>query len=56
MPTALYVSYEEYELVPHKLIPPLCKLLNLSPWFYLTGMAAVDSPPLAVNKKDNSAP
>jgi len=29
--------YEEYELVPHQLIPPLCELLNFSPWRYLTG-------------------
>ncbi len=46
IPTALYVLYEEYELVPHQLIPPLCELLNFSPWHYLTGMPDALSPPL----------
>jgi transcriptional regulator with XRE-family HTH domain len=45
MPTALYVLYEENELVPHRLIPPLCELLNMSPWFYLTGKSDEYSPP-----------
>ena len=45
IPTALYVLYEEYELVPHQLIPPLCELLNFSPWHYLTGMSDEYSPP-----------
>ena len=45
MPTALYILYEEYELVPHGLISPLCELLNLSPWFYLTGKSDAHSPP-----------
>ncbi len=45
MPTALYVLYEENELVPHRLIPPLCELLNISPWFYLTGKSDEYSPP-----------
>ena len=45
MPTALYVLYEENELVPHRLIPPLCELLNISPWFYLTGKSDDHSPP-----------
>ncbi len=46
IPTALYVLYEEYELVPHQLIPPLCELLNFSPWHYLTGMSDELSPPI----------
>ena len=46
IPTALYALYEEHELVPHQLIPPLCELLNLSPWYYLTGMSYEFSPPL----------
>ena len=45
MPTALYVLYEEIELVPHRLIPPLCEFLNFSPWFYLTGKPDAESPP-----------
>ena len=45
IPTALYALYEEYELVPHQLIPPLCEFLNLSPWHYLTGMSDEHSPP-----------
>ena len=45
IPTALYVLYEEYELVPHQLIPPLCELLNISPWHYLTGSSDLLSPP-----------
>lgn len=45
IPTALYVLYEEYELVPHQLIPPLCEFLNLSPWYYLTGLSDKYSPP-----------
>jgi len=46
IPTALYVLYEEYELVPHQLIPPLCKFLNLSSWHYLTGLSDDLSPPI----------
>jgi transcriptional regulator with XRE-family HTH domain len=45
IPTALYLLYEEHELVPHQLIPPLCKLLNFSPWHYLTGLSDELSPP-----------
>ena len=45
MPTALYVLYEESELVPHRLIPRLCEFLNFSPWFYLTGKTDAESPP-----------
>lgn len=45
MPTALYALYEEIELVPHQLIPPLCEFLNFSPWFYLTGKSGEQSPP-----------
>lgn len=45
IPTDLYLLYEEYELVPHQLIPPLCELLNFSPWYYLTGMSDELSPP-----------
>ena len=45
MPTALYVLYEEIELVPHRLIPSLCEFLNFSPWFYLTGKPDAESPP-----------
>jgi hypothetical protein len=51
IPTALYVIYEEYELVPHRLIPPLCELLNLSPWFYLTGKSDAHSPPFRSEKR-----
>ena len=46
MPTVLYVVYEENELVPHRLISPLCKFLNISPWFYLTGRSNGQSPPV----------
>ena len=45
MPTALYALYEEIELVPHRLIPPLCRFLNFSPWFYLTGESEQSAPP-----------
>ena len=45
MPAVLYVLYEEIELVPHRLIPPLCEFLNMSPWFYLTGKSETQSPP-----------
>ena len=50
MPTALYVLYEESELVPHRLIPPLCELLDFSPWFYLTGKPDTQSPPFRTDK------
>ena len=50
IPTALYVLYEEYELVPHQLIPPLCEFLNLSPWHYLTGLSDALSPPFRSDK------
>jgi len=46
IPTDLYVLYEEYELVPHQSIAPLCELLNLSPWQYLTGLSDDLSPPI----------
>ncbi len=49
IPTALYVLYEDYELVPHLLIPALCKSLNLSPWHYLTGQSDWLSPPFRSN-------
>ena len=49
IPTALYVLYEEHDLVPHQLIPPLCELLNLSPWHYLTGMSDEFAPPIRSN-------
>ena len=45
IPTTLYVVYEEHELVPHQQIPPLCELLNFSPWHYLTGLSDELSPP-----------
>lgn len=35
IPTSLYVLYEEYELIPHQMIVPLCEFLNISPWQYL---------------------
>ena len=50
IPTALYLLYEEYELVPHQLIPPLCELLNFSPWHYLTGLSDERSPPFRSDK------
>ncbi len=50
IPTALYLIYEEYELVPHLLIPPLCEFLSLSPWYYLTGMPDELSPPIRADK------
>ena len=50
IPTALYLLYEEYELVPHQLIPPLCELLNISPWHYLTGRSDELSPPFRSDK------
>ncbi len=50
IPTALYVLYEEYELVPHQLIPPLCELLFFSPWHYLTGLSDELSPPFRSDK------
>lgn len=50
MPTALYVLYEECELVPHRLIPPLCERMNFSPWFYLTGKPDAESPPFESTK------
>ena len=50
IPTALYVLYEENELVPHQLIPPLCELLNISPWHYLTGLSDLLSPPFRSDK------
>ena len=46
IPTALYMLYEEYVLVPHQLIAPLCVLLNVSPWHYLTGISEEESPPI----------
>lgn len=49
LPTALYVLYEEYELVPHLLIPPLCEFLDFSPWFYLTGKPDAQSPPFRLD-------
>jgi len=49
IPTDLYVLYEEYELVPHQFIPPLCEFLNFSPWFYLTGKSDPHSPPSRLN-------
>ena len=50
IPTALYLLYEEHELVPHQLIPPLCEFLNLSPWHYLTGLSDALSPPFRSDK------
>ena len=50
IPTALYVLYEKYELVPHQVIPPLCGLLNMSPWYYLTGKSDELSPPIRSNR------
>ena len=50
IPTALYLLYEEYELVPHQSIPPLCELLNFSPWHYLTGLSDELSPPFRSDK------
>ena len=50
IPTALYVLYEQYELVPHQVIPPLCELLNMSPWYYLTGVSDDLSPPIRSNR------
>jgi len=49
IPSPLYALYEEYELVPHQIIPPLCELLNMSPWYYLTGMSDELSPPFRAN-------
>jgi len=49
IPTARYLLYEEYELVHHQLIPPLCELLNFSPWFYLTGKSDSHSPQFRLN-------
>ena len=51
IPTALYAIYEKYELVPHQLIPPLCEMLNLSPWRYLTGLSDELSPPFRSDKR-----
>ena len=45
IPTSLYVVYEEYQLVPHQAIAPLCELLNVSPRHYLTGKSDALSPP-----------
>jgi len=53
IPIALYSLYEEYELVPHQLIPPLCELLNFSPWHYLTGLSDELSPPFRSDKCRN---
>jgi len=53
IPIALYVIYEERELVPHQQIRPLCELLNISPWRYLTGLPDAFSPP---NRSDRGRP
>ncbi len=53
VPTALYALYEEYELIPHQLIPPLRELLNFSPWHYLTGLSDELSPPFRSDKCRN---
>jgi transcriptional regulator with XRE-family HTH domain len=45
IPTSLYELYEQYELVPHQIIPPLCELLNISTWHFLTGKSDELSPP-----------
>jgi hypothetical protein len=45
IPTSSYELYEEYELVPHQLIPSLCELLNISTWHFLTGKSDELSPP-----------
>ncbi len=50
IPTDLYLLYEEHWLVPHQLISPLCELLNLSPWHYLTGLSDELSPPFRSDK------
>ncbi len=50
IPAALYVLYEEHELVPHQLIAPLREFLNLSPWHYLTGLSDELSPPFRSDK------
>ena len=49
IPTALYLLYEKHELVPHQIIPPLCILLNLSSWHYLTGLSDELAPPFRIN-------
>jgi transcriptional regulator with XRE-family HTH domain len=51
IPTSLYVLYEEYQLVPHQALPPLCELLNMSPWHYLTGMSDALSPPFQQSQR-----
>ncbi len=56
VPTPLYVLYEKYELVPHQLIPPLCKFLNISPWNYLTGLSDELSPPFQSDKGEPDEP
>ena len=45
IPTHLYVAYEEYELIPHPLIGPVCEILNVSAWHLLTGLSDELSPP-----------
>ena len=50
IPTDLYVMYEEHWLVAHQLIPALCEFLNLSPWYYLTGLPDKLSPPFRSEK------
>ena len=45
IPTSLYAVYEEHQLVPHQTIAPLCELLNVSTWRYLTGKSDELSPP-----------
>ena len=40
-----YASYESRTLLPHKLIPAVCELLNCSPWLLLTGQPGQFSPP-----------
>ena len=40
-----YASYESRTLLPHKLIPIVCELVNCSPWMLLTGQPGQFSPP-----------
>ena len=40
-----YATYESRTMLPHKLIPQVCELLNCGPWMLLTGQSDQFAPP-----------
>lgn len=48
-----YSKYENRSLIPHRLIPLVCEMLNCSSWYYLTGQPSQHSPPFTGERHRN---